>query len=137
MSKNIKSIYRKVKKATLVWHYSNGYSKDDIRWAHTDLYRTASGEYFRTFLVDRAQHMQILNRFQPNGVTDLAIPAVAIIPLSLNELIAWVANLDHILKKSLRKSDRGQIGKIKKFQVIKNCRKSYQCGKKKVNRLAA
>jgi hypothetical protein len=105
MSKNIKSIYRKVEKATLVWHYSNGYSKDDIRWSHTGLYKTASGEYF--LYVSGGPGSAYANIEQVStewGDGFSYTSGEAIIPLSLNELIAWgEANLpDHILKKVLK-----------------------------------
>lgn len=41
------SEYCHIEEATLIWHYSNGFSKEkgDIRWTYIDLYRTTSGEY--------------------------------------------------------------------------------------------
>jgi|LSQX01.2.fsa_nt_gb hypothetical protein len=142
MSKNNKSIYQKVEKSTLVWHYSNGYSKDDIRWAHTNLYKTAHGEYFLHVSGGPGSHYANVEKISTAWGDGLSYTnGEAIIPLSLNELIAWgEENLpDHILKKVLkeiRQRTKRQNKEIPKLLKITEKKLSMR-EKERKNRLAA
>ena len=142
MSKNIKSIYRKVEKATLVWHYSNGYSKDDIRWAHTDLYRTASGEYFIHISGGPGSayaNPEKISTEWGNGFCYTS--GEEIIPMSLHEVIVWgEENLpDCILKKVFKeirqraKRQNSEVPELLKFSEKKLSIRE----KERRNRLAA
>ncbi|NLZ52104.1 MAG: hypothetical protein GX892_02970 [Thermoanaerobacteraceae bacterium] len=92
MSKNNKSVYRQIENATLVWHYSNGFSKEkgDIRWAHTDLYRTASGEYFIHVSGGPGSNYANPEKISTAwGDGFCYTSGEAIIPMSQHEVIVW------------------------------------------------
>lgn len=92
MRRNNKNEYPLIKEATLIWHYSNGFSKvkGDIRWAFIDLYRTASGEYFlHVSGGPGSDYAAQKNNSSAWGDGFTYTDGEAIIPMSQHELIAW------------------------------------------------
>ncbi len=105
MKKN--SVNYCTEKATLIWHYSNGFSKDkgDIRWATIDLYRTTSGEYCLHVSGGPGSAYAVQENISSVwGDGFIYSDGEAIIPMSQHEVIVWgEENLhDGILKKVLK-----------------------------------
>lgn len=84
--------YDRIGEATLIWHYSNGLSKEkgDIRWACIDLYRTTSGEYL--LHVSGGPGSGYAGRENTSSVWGDGViysDGEGIIPMSLQDLMIW------------------------------------------------
>lgn len=121
MKKN--SVNYCTEKSTLIWHYSNGFSKDegDIRWVITDLYRTASGEYFLYVSGGPGSDYAAKENASSMWTGDEVIYSTgeAIIPMSQHEVIVWgEENLpDDVLRKVLK--DIRQQTKLRNAEIPK------------------
>lgn len=124
-------------KATLIWHYSNGFSKDkgDIRWAITDMYRTVSGEY--CLYVSGGPGSYYMAQESISSVWGdgfIYSDGEAIIPMSLEDVIDWGEEYlpDDVLKKVFKdiwqqtKQRNTEIPKILEFST-----KSWSRGRRK------
>lgn len=123
MERNNESKYHNTEEDTLIWHYSNGFSKDegDIRWALINLYKTTSGEYYLHVSggpgSDYAAKENI-STVWGDGV--IYTSGEAIIPMSQQNVIVWGEEYlpDDILSEILRdikkkaKHDKTDIPKI-------------------------
>lgn len=130
MRRNKERVYCLIKEATLVWHHSNGFSKEkgDIRWAITDLYRTTSGQYcLHVSGGPGSDYVDRENISSAWGDGFIYTDGEAIIPMSQHEVIVWgEENLpDDVLKKVLKdirqqtKRRNTEIPKILEFSTQK------------------
>ncbi len=84
MKKVIEGVGYDTKKAIFLGQVSSGFSKEDIRWSVTELYRTRSGNYFLQGYGGPGSPYAVWD-----NESDAHVHGEAIIPTALYDVIAW------------------------------------------------
>jgi len=121
MKKVIDGVGYDTKKAIFLGQVSSGFSKEDIRWSVTELYRTRSGNYFLHGYGGPGSPYAVWD-----NESDAHIHGEAIIPTTLYDVIVWAEEYlpDDKLKSVIK--DIHQEAKRQNIDITANLKAASQ-----------